>query len=536
MLDRFFYSVVRAKFVFVVILFFFHQETTICKTAHLNKYAKPGADVTVVLQELVNTNSTVVIDEGVWLLSGEIRLRSFVTIKGVGPEKSVIKRNINSPLKGGMMFYTEKAYTDSYINKDPVDEYSPQKVKFRNIIIENLSIDFNRSPHEYNDEQLKKYNLYGIALIRTSNALVKQCCFKDYMTERCNNGYPAIVVYQSDRIWIENNINYGVTFAQIIFSKNIKVSGNNCISSVGTAIEFIAGTNHQCIDNVVKKVFWKVSCVGINSTNSIVRGNLITATDNNISCLTLGHEPFLFRADSTVAEKNILHSSGCRGVLIQNGCCIVVKNNKCSCIISKGAPELTTGCIVASGKSDGIYGLVIVDNILCAPGDGNSGCITYRGTGRLMIKDNVITAKRGINILSADNCNSEIVANSITSSDYTISANCPQLKISKNTLTDGIIANSREIEITDNVICYSNHYTFLCNRWDKVKVTNNLITNKSNKELKYAFLFDGSEKSEEFDVSKVVMCGNKVREGIVKEMIAISGGKRAPQLKQIANN
>lgn len=177
---------------------------------------------------------------------------------------------------------------------------------------------------------------------------------------------------------------------QSIYSRNVTVESNHCISSAGTPISFISGTRHKCIGNKVDKVFWNVSCIGMNSTHSIVRGNIVTASVGNISCLTLGHEPVIFRADYTVAENNTLHSEGCRSLIIQNGCGIIMSNNECSCVINMDALEMTSGAIVASGRAEGIFDLSLMDNRLNATGDGNRGCITYRGTGRVLIQGNTI--------------------------------------------------------------------------------------------------------------------------------------------------
>ena len=62
------------------------------KTVHISKYAKNGEDVTVVLQELINKYSTIIIDEGTWYVGSGIRLKNGVTIKGTNKTTSIIKR------------------------------------------------------------------------------------------------------------------------------------------------------------------------------------------------------------------------------------------------------------------------------------------------------------------------------------------------------------------------------------------------------------------------------------------------------------
>lgn len=521
--------------ILIIILFLFpYQQVWACgKTVHLNNYAQPGEDVTEVLQFLVNRFHTIIIDEGEWLISGEIQLRSNVTIKGVDAKKSVLKRNDNIPLKGCMFFYTEKANPDSYVKQDPSDEFNPDRVKYKNISFEDLTIDFYRSPLKYSQQVLRGYNLYGIALIRTKYSKVKNCRFVDLMTRDCNNGYPAIVVYQSQNISVEGNTNECIGLLQATYSNNVFVVGNHCVSSVGTAIEFISGKGHRCINNRVDEVWWDVSCIGVNSADCVVRGNTVTSRPNNISCLTLGHAPIMARADNTIVENNVLHSTGCRSIIIQNGCGIIVRYNECSCVINNDSPEMTSGAIVASGKVDGIYNLKIVNNLLQATGNGNRGCITYRGCGFLYISNNIITANRGVSINSSKNCNVEIVGNTVNCKDYSIISNSPFLSVRNNVLTDGLLVNSVTIVINGNQIEHLTHFTYLGTKWEHVVIEHNKITNSLGQELPHAFLLNASEKTSSYDESNVKVCRNEVVIGFVKDIVSFSENKAAPQLKKI---
>ncbi len=506
------------------------------RIAHINNYASPGDDVTEVLQKLINRYRTVVIDEGVWLLSGEIQLRSNVTIKGVDPDKSVLKRNDAFPIISGMLFYTEKANPDSYVNHDDWDEFKADRVRYENISFEKLTIDFNRSPQEYSEREIKFTNLYGIALIRARKCSVKNCRFVDLMTKERNNGYPAIVVYQSERIIIENNSNECVRLLQVIFSEDVTAKDCHCISSVGTAIEFIGGRNHKCVDNYIYDVWWDVSCIGVNSKDCVVKGNTVNCRQGNISCLTLGHIPTITSADNTLVEKNIFYSSSCRSIIIQNGCGIVLRDNVCSCIINKDSPFMTSGSIVASGNYDGIHDIVIVNNKLSSIGDGNNGCVTYRGSGRLLIKDNLITATKGVNIISVEKCDVTIEGNTINSSDYSIVSNAPQLTVLNNVLTDGLFVGAVSLVIKDNHIIHSTHCSYLGKKWESVRIEDNVLINATGEALQHVLLLNGSQKTKSFDTEKIVVKGNKVEGNAVKNVIAVSEAVSAPQLMKIKNN
>lgn len=521
--------------ILLLFLFLFNSNSIACfkRTAHLNNYAKSGDDITIVLQKLVDKYDNIVIDEGVWYLSAGIRLRNNVIIRGVDPRKSIIKRSANMPLWGGMLFYTEQANPDIYTKRDERNEFSRLNLHYHNIHFSSITIDFNRNPDDYSDKLLKSKNLYGIAFIKASNCSVNNCLFIDQMTRAKNNGYPAIVVLQSESIRISRNSSERISFLQIIYSNNVFVSDNNCNNSVGTAIETIGGYEHKIYRNIVKSVYWNVSCVGINSLKCNFMDNEVYMSDNNISCLTLGHEGTQTAASQSIVHNNRFYSEGTRCILIQNGANISVNNNTCSCRIEPSSSVLTSGCIVASGDSDGIYGLDIKGNNLISLGDGCCGCITYRGTGTLTIEKNHIKSNRGITILSNNNTSIIIKENNIQSINYSIEANCHRIVIDNNTMTDGIITNVSEIVIKNNSITHLSNHSYLGKKWTKVVIDNNSLKNSTSFTMPYAFILDASEKGVDFDEKMIAVFNNTVVEGSITKIVNIAGTYNCPQLKNV---
>lgn len=506
-------------------------------TAHIKDYAKPGDNVTQVLQQLINQYSTVIIDEGRWYVSPGIKLRSCVTIKGVGAGKSVLVRDNRVPLTGGMIFLTTAVNPDAYVNKDPSDAFTAQRIAFRNIKFRDLTFDFNRSPRQYSHAELSKANIYGIGLIRAAYCSVERCTFVDSMTENCNNGYPAIVVYQSENVIIRGNHSDGITFLQAIYSQHVQISNNICFNSIGTAIATTSGTGHICENNTIDGISWKVSCMGVNSTNSLVQGNQIKASKENISCLTLGHEHPIFSASSTIARKNTLITEGCRSLIIQNGKNIRIESNTCSCIIDSSSSILNSGCIVASGQSQDIKDIIIENNHLSSKGNGTCGCITYRGTGFVKVVKNEIKANRGISILSNNDVSAFIIKNTIFSNNYTIQGNCDALYLEDNYLTDGIITTAREIVVKNNQFEIGVHHSFMGKRWESVVIEGNSIygggsisTNRT-----YFFQFDASEKSSSFDQRKFNVKKNIFSADLFESIISFMGNNNCPQLNKIQN-
>lgn len=507
------------------------------RSAHIQDYANPEDNITVVLQQLINQYETVIIDEGLWYVSPGIQLRSGVTIKGMGVDKSVLMRDHRVPLQSGMLFYTEYANPDSYTNKNASDAFSSKRIAYRRIRFKDLTIDFNRNPERYTNTELKGKNLYGIALIRATKCSIENCAFRDGMTNDCNNGYPAVVVYQSSKVQINNNHCEGMTFLQVVYSYESFIRGNSCRNSVSTAIATTSGSHHLCENNSIDGVYWEVSCLGINSTHCTIRGNKVIAAKHNLSCLTLGHEHSFFSASGAVVDNNVFESNGCRCILIQNGNGISIMQNTCSCVINENDSILSSGCVAVSGQSRDLYGIIIKNNRLQARGNGSAGCITYRGSGEVLIEGNDIEAVRGVSILMSNEGTAKFFQNKINSTHYSIQANCRDMLVSDNELSDGIITTATGIVIKNNKITNSNHCSFLGTKWERVEIENNEVSSLPSKNVTSpcVFLFDASEKDASYKTDQVKILNNSTSGVFNGVMVRFSGTKNCPQLDVIAN-
>lgn len=472
---------------------------------HINQYAKSGQDVTKVLQYLIDNNSTIVIDEGTWFVTRDVRLRSNVTIEGVDVNKSIIKRLDNGELKGGMLFMTEYLNPDIYTKLDKRDAFSQSRLNYKNIKIRKITFDLNRHPSKYTHQQMTASNIYCIAFVRASSCSVENCHFVDYMTPECNNGYPAVVFLQSSKSKICNCESQGITFCKAIYSDEIIFENNNCKSSVGTPIEAMGGRKITVIRNAICNVYWNVSCIGINTRNSVVSDNEVYAQDNNISCITLGHAGYaLFSADNAVVKNNKCVSKGCRSIIIQNGHSLEILYNTCSCLIKNDSPILTSGAIVASGENSNIYDIAITGNQLSNFGEGSHGCITYRGNGKLLIKKNQVCSHRGVSILS-DSVEALIVKNDFKCDNYSVQSKTKKsIVLSKNTFEDAIICETPNVKVVKNV--YNNlhrpNYFVSCPRILVIR-KNRII--RSNKRVKVAFEILGKnnknwKRTQEMDI------------------------------------
>lgn len=91
------------------------------------------------------------------------------------------------------------------------------------------------------------------------------------------------------------------------------------------------------------------------------------------------------------------------------------------------------------------------------------------------------------------------------------------------------------MEITDNGIVQTTHFTHLGTKWTTVIIENNCVVNPSGKDMAQAFMLNGEGKNASYDEGRVQVRGNVVKDGVVKEIVTFSGHKAAPQLKRVKN-
>ena len=190
--------------------------------------------------------------------------------------------------------------------------------------------------------------------------------------------------------------------------------------------------------------------------------------------------------------------------------------------------------VFPTGNAVGIYDIIIKNNKLLATGNGNRGCITYRGTGSIVIEGNAIVSKRGITILSTD-CNALIKRNIINSSDYSIQALCSVFTVVDNQLQDGLICSAKDICIKNNKISLFAHPSSLGKDWRKVIIEKNEIQGNEGNTIQSAFLLDATDKTASFDMTGVKVRKNMDKTSRVREVVSVTGAKKAPQLRMIKN-
>ena len=480
------------------------------KEVHICNYAKPGQDITKTLQYLIDHYSTIVIDSGTWFISSGIKLRSNTTIKGADKITSILKRNdFGAVVRSGVLFCTEESNVYIFTQHNPKDNFEDSKLRYSNIHFENITIDFNRSPVKYSKESLSKANLYGIIFSRCKDCTVKNCRFIDSMNEYANNGCPAISFVQSRDCCVYDCFSEHVTFLKSVYSNSMTVSGNYCEYSVGTCIESVGGNGGVFENNCVKEVYWNVSCVGINTTNCLVRNNYICSSANNTSCLTLGHRGYeSFSASGSRVYDNTFLSKGVRTILIQNGSNLRIKGNVLTCVLTNDSPTPTFGCVVARGEDN--YDICIEGNEMTVDGDKLYGAISYSGPGGLFIYRNKIKSNRGI-VVDASTDVITIEGNEVYSSKYSICVNSPNgsIIIKDNHLTDGLlIKGGARLNIQNNHFSNTPNSSYFYGNWGIINISNN--TFKDCIDLEQLFLINAEHEKPDVDASNVTVSNNTI--------------------------
>lgn len=535
MLNRF------LRFVFSGLLIFATLESSnttyacsIKKEAHIKDYALQGEDVTKVLQCLIDQYSTIVIDPGIWYISPGIKLRSNVTIKGENGETSILKRSEDKfKIESGVLFYTEKSNIYVFTQKNQENNFDEKKIKYSNIHFENLTIDFNRSPIMYSKEQMTEANLFGIIFSQCKNCSVDNCRLVDSMDEVINNGCSAVVFFQSKDCRLSGCYSEHITLVKSIYSNHVTVSNNHSESSVATCIEFICGDRGVISNNYINEVYWDVSCVGVNTTNCIVKDNIVKASPQNISCLTLGHRGYDYlSASGTVVYDNTFQSGGVRSIIIQNGSNIQIKNNQLSCVLYEDSKTPTFGCIVARG--DDIANINIYENEMITTGDKIYGAIFYSGKGRIIIRGNKIISKRGI-VINSNTDEIIIEKNEINSSEYSLCVNYPKtLRVTNNYLTDGfLIKGGMNIFIRDNAFHHTLNSSYIYDKWENISLIDNAFIHCW--EVGHLFLINVKDKRSYVNLSRLHIKNNKIDNG-PDYLVKFSGFDNSEQLRGIRFN
>lgn len=376
-------------------------------TVHLNKYCVKGSDATATLQALVDRYNNIIIDKGTWLITGPVYLRSGVSIRGEGTGKSILKVSEEAIMAGKRrmcVFTSLKITTPIYIQygRNLSDYFT---VKIKNVNISDITIDLNRHPDTFTKRgwKMATAEVEAIHLENCTDCIIENCEFRDYMesnkgNEVRNNGSQVVRVVKSTNITVTGCTSKNCGFLMVDDCENVKVASNIGVNTVGTWIETTAGGSHTIEGNILKGIMWKVSSIGVNSTNCNFVNNEVTNTGcPELSCLTLGHEQkglnHPVSADSCYVSGNTFTTDGNRCVLIQNGRGIVMENNTLSSIPKE--LNYVSGVIVIRGQNDNFAGLVVKNNRFAVPVPVEGSVLAGANLDGFVFEGNTVNADCG---------------------------------------------------------------------------------------------------------------------------------------------
>lgn len=345
------------------------------KAVHLKDYASTNTDVSNILQKLVDENDEVIIDKGVWIISEVVYLRSGVEIKGVDREHAILRASEASIVRkrSNFCFFATTRMVRSAISWRNMSK-SQYKHTIKDITVANLTFDINRHVTYF-----RKHNLeikdYGVVAVRFENcngASVKNCKFVDYCEYDASEDYinRIALVYLIDCVncKVSNCKTADCTFVYVVFGNCNIIENNEGENSWGTWIETVDGSGHIIRNNTIRNVWCGVSTIGVNSTNCVVKGNLV---DNNtrkeISCLTLGHDDrkrtkSTTKANGTKVYNNKFITNGNLGILVQSGSDLSIKGNYIQ-VSPKKSSSFHAG-IGISGDESNFNGIEIKNNTI----------------------------------------------------------------------------------------------------------------------------------------------------------------------------
>ena len=310
------------------------------RTVHLKDYARPGTDVSSLLQKLVDENDKIIIDRGIWMISEVVYLRSGVEIKGEDKECSILKVSEEAIVgkRNNFCIFATTRMKRSAISWRNLPEnqydYHIKKVK-----VSNLTFDLNRHDEYFAEHKLQIKN-HGVVAVRFENcdgAVLTNCNIIDHCkydkNENNVNRIAAVYLIDSKNCKVSKCKTTNCTFVYVVFGKNNVIEKNKGENSWGTWIETVDGVGHIIRSNEIKNVWCRVSSIGVNSKNCEVVGNVvINNTRKEISCLTLGHDDRKRTSSSTKADGTSVHgnrfiTNGNLGVLVQSGSNLNISSN-----------------------------------------------------------------------------------------------------------------------------------------------------------------------------------------------------------------
>ena len=328
------------KCVMILFLYISFLDIVDASTVHLKDYARPGTDVSLVLQRLVDENDKIIIDRGIWMISEAVYLRPGVEIKGEDKERSILKASEEAIVgkRNNFCIFATTRMKRSAISWRNLPE-SQYDYHIKNVKISNLTFDLNRRVEYFldNNKLIKDYGVVAVRFENCDGAIITNCIIVDHCrydeSENNINRIAAVYLMDCKNCKVSKCKTTDCTFVYVVFGKNNVIETNKGENTWGTWIETVDGAGHIIRNNEIRNVWCRVSTIGVNSKNCEVVGNVVeNNTRKEISCLTLGHDDrnrtsSTTKADGTTVHGNRFITNGNLGLLVQSGSDLAISSN-----------------------------------------------------------------------------------------------------------------------------------------------------------------------------------------------------------------
>ncbi|TPV35983.1 hypothetical protein FJ651_03430 [Paucihalobacter ruber] len=434
----------------------------------------------------MNGGNLILTSEKDYIIDKEILLTSNISILGNGATISVNPANWQAVNSGFYAIFATLHVSDKPFAA-PGFELGNGIIKFRNIVIDNVTFNLNRDATDAFFQANKlHFSFNAVRLTDAQDSGIQNCTFIDGQNSTHYSIMPVCAIEKSINCFYKNNNSINSTPINVSYGTNCIVDNNVFDTTVSTAIEIYLGEHHKVTNNTIGTQWFDASTIGCSANYAYIGDNRIKAS--NAFGITMGHPfdeinypglpfdssysvvennhitggPVKFNADGTPTGNSIL--TGRIGIAVPNGKHVKILNNLIEDLYRDTAYRNDNAAIVIGGSTTD---QTLFDNLII---DGNTikGAtvgIQVRDHINVTISDNHIeNVFRGIygeaTVESSPTGKMIVDGNTIKNSGEALFLNCPE----------NIVTNNKIIETDVFGYLYYGHYVFNNNIIKEAKV------------------------------------------------------------------
>lgn len=306
-----------------------------------------------------------------YVINKEILLTSNITVRGNGATLSVDPENWQVVNSGFYAIFATINVVDKPLAA-PAFELGNHIIKFRDIVIDNITFNLNRNANDPFFQANKLYfSFNAVRLTNAQNSGIQNCSFIDGQDASHYSIMPVCAIEKSINCFYINNKSINSTPINVSYGTNCVVDNNVFDSTVSTAIEIYLGDHHRVTNNTIGAQWFDASTIGCSANYAYIGGNIIK--ESNAIAITMGHpydevnfsgEPF--DSSYSVVENNDITGgpvtfvggtsagailTGGAGILLQNGKGIKILNNRIEGLYEDTAYRNDNAAILIGGAT-----------------------------------------------------------------------------------------------------------------------------------------------------------------------------------------